>query len=80
MSEDFEMNTGPIASINVIPADTSEVQEEATQTRNMYNAIIEDKMGKVESDIVWTKRKLKNLKYVVSEARENLTRVYEALM
>ncbi|OMJ85063.1 hypothetical protein SteCoe_13718 [Stentor coeruleus] len=80
ISEDFDMNTGPIASINVIPADTSEVQEEATQTRNMYNAIIEDKMGKVESDIVWTKRKLKNLKYVVSEARENLTRVYEALM
>lgn len=65
--------------IHVISPDGIVEGEEINNTRNMYNSIIEDKLGKVESDIDWTKKKLKMLKGSLEEAKENLDKVLEKL-
>jgi CRP-like cAMP-binding protein len=64
------------SKINIIPPDSSEDQK----SRNMYNSVLENKLGKVESDIIWTKRKLKSLKSSVNEAQECLSKICEALI
>jgi CRP-like cAMP-binding protein len=67
------------SSIHVIPANTVNENDEF-KTRNVYNTFIEDKLGKVESDIDWTKKKLKILKSNLQEARENIIKVIEVLL
>lgn len=67
------------SSIHVIPSNTVNENDEF-KTRNMYNTFIEDKLGKVESDIDWTKKKLKMLKSNLQEARENIIKVIEVLL
>lgn len=72
-----DRNNGP-GSIHVFNVDGVNENEDL-RGRNMYNSIIDDNMGKVESDIEWAKKKLKVLKDNLQEAKENLDKVLEAL-
>ena len=67
------------ARINIIPPE-AEGTTDVSKTKNMYDVIIEEKLGKVESDIVWTKKKLRDLTENITEAKDVLTRVCENLV
>lgn len=75
--QDPEFENLPQTKINIIPAENESQYE--LKSKNMFKSILEDKLGVVESDIVWTKRKLKSLKTVIKEASQNLNKLSEAL-
>ena len=72
--EDTEL-TSLRATINIIPPQDNIVE----RSRNLYNTLADAFPGKVEGDIEWIKSRLRKLKVVVSETKENISKVYEAL-
>ena len=65
-----------VGKITVIPP-----QDNAgVKPKNMFNLIVDENPNKVESDIDWITKKVRKLKSVVSETKENLCKICEALM